>query len=68
MKSNLKLYRARDGFSQTELADKVGVTRQTIGFIEKGTFAPSIVLVLKICQVFNCKVEDLFELEEKDYE
>ncbi|QNR07026.1 helix-turn-helix transcriptional regulator [Macrococcoides canis] len=64
LKSHLKEYRAKLNMNQSELAEKVGVTRQTIGFIEKGTISPSITLVLKICNVFQCKVEDLFELED----
>jgi len=64
LKSHLKEYRAKFNMNQSELAKRVGVTRQTIGFIEKGTISPSITLVLKICRVFQCKVEDLFELED----
>lgn len=64
LKSHLKEYRAKFNMNQSELAKRVGVTRQTIGFIEKGTISPSITLVLKICHVFQCKVEDLFELED----
>lgn len=63
LKSHLKEYRAKFNMNQSELANRVGVTRQTIGFIEKGTISPSITLVLKLCRVFQCKVEDLFELE-----
>ncbi|TDM05218.1 helix-turn-helix transcriptional regulator [Macrococcus lamae] len=65
LKSRLKEFRAREGMSQSELADRVNVTRQTIGFIEKGTFSPSITLVLKICREFDCTVEDLFTLEDE---
>lgn len=64
LKSHLKEYRAKFNMNQSELANRVGVTRQTIGFIEKGTISPSITLVLKLCRVFQCKVEDLFELED----
>ncbi len=64
LKSHLKEYRAKFNMNQSELAKRVGVTRQTIGFIEKGTISPSITLVLKLCRVFQCKVEDLFELED----
>lgn len=68
LKSHLKEYRAKLNMNQSELAEKVGVTRQTIGFIEKGTISPSITLVLKICNVLQCKVEDLFELEDVENE
>ncbi|UTH13892.1 helix-turn-helix transcriptional regulator [Macrococcus equipercicus] len=66
--SRLKEYRARERISQSELANRVNVTRQTIGFIEKGTFSPSITLVLKICHEFDCRVEDLFTLEDESNE
>ncbi|MGP4071793.1 helix-turn-helix transcriptional regulator [Piscibacillus sp. B03] len=56
--------RARHGFSQTELANQVGVTRQTIGFIEKGDFSPSITLALSLAQSLQTSVDDLFWLEE----
>ena len=46
--------------SQQELADAVGVTRQTIFSIEKSRFIPSTMLALKIAQFFNKKVEEIF--------
>ena len=49
--------------TQQELADRVGVTRQTILAIEKGRFNPSTKLVLRIAQVFGVSVEDIFYLE-----
>ncbi len=59
--------RARMHISQQELADKVGVIRQTIAAIEQGRFNPSTVLALKIANVFNISVEQLFELEDSDW-
>ena len=53
--------------TQEELARKVGVTRQTIIYIEKGKFNPSVKLALKIAKVLGCSVEELFELEEGDW-
>lgn len=67
MKNRVKEYRARFNYSQTKLAELVGVTRQTIGFIEREKMLPSILLALKIAKVFQCKVEDLFILEEDDH-
>ena len=52
--------------SQSELAKKAGVTRQTIGLIESGDFNPSIKLCLAICKALNCKLDDLFWEEEND--
>ncbi|PWU67297.1 helix-turn-helix transcriptional regulator [Gracilibacillus dipsosauri] len=66
MKNRLKEYRARYGYSQEKLATLIGVTRQTIGFIEKQKMLPSVLLAIKLAKVFQCKVEELFLLEEGD--
>ncbi len=46
--------------TQIELAEKVGVTRQTIISIEKGNYVPSVALALRLATVFSCSVEELF--------
>lgn len=61
--NKVKELRARFGFTQGDLGDRVGVTRQTIGFIEKGDFSPSISLALKMAIEFEIKVDELFWLE-----
>ena len=66
MKNNLRVERARVRMTQQELADKTGVTRQTIVAIEQGKFNPSTVLALKMARVFGVTIEALFELEDKD--
>ena len=66
MKNNLRVERARVRMTQKELADKTGVTRQTIVAIEQGKFNPSTVLALKMARVFGVTIEALFELEETD--
>ena len=66
MKNNMKVERARLDMSQQELADALGVSRQTINAIEKGKFNPSTVLALKISAVFNLSVNEIFELEAED--
>lgn len=66
MKNNLRVERARVRMTQQELADKTGVTRQTIVAIEQGKFNPSTVLALKMAQVFGVTIEALFELEDTD--
>ena len=66
MKNNIKIERARHNFTQGDLADKVGVSRQTINSIETKKYIPSAVLALKIAKIFNMKVDDLFELEDED--
>lgn len=54
--------------TQQELADRVGVTRQTIVSIEKGSYNPSVGLALRIAEVFGVPVEALFEIDrENDY-
>ena len=50
--------------SQTELGKRCGVSRQTISSIERGDYHPSIVLVIKLAQIFNKSIEELFWLEE----
>lgn len=51
--------------TQQELADKVGVTRQTIVAIEKGNYSPSLELAFRLARVFNLQVEDVFTYEEQ---
>lgn len=66
MKNNLRVERAIVRISQQQLAEAVGVSRQTINAIETGKFVPSTVLALKIARHFAKHVEDIFELEEND--
>lgn len=68
MKNSIRVERARHDMTQAELAEKVNVARQTIIAIEAGKFVPSTVLAFKIAKVLNCKADDMFELEEKDWE
>lgn len=62
LKNRLKELRARDGLNQQELANKVGVSRQMISIIERGEVQPSIIIALKIAQVFDEKVENIFSI------
>ena len=66
MKNTLKVQRARADITQGALADKIGVSRQTINSIESGRYVPSTVLALKLASVLNVTVEELFELEIDD--
>jgi putative transcriptional regulator len=66
LKNTIKVERARKGFTQADLAEKVGVTRLTIHSIEAGKFNPSVMLALKIADCFGTRVEELFELENDD--
>lgn len=66
MTTSLKVARAQHNLTQQQLADKVGVSRQTINSIEAGRYVPSTVLSLKISEVFQTTVNELFVLEEGD--
>lgn len=69
IKNKIREYRARDEITQEELADRVGVTRQTILAIEKGKYYPSLKLAFDIAQVFNMGIEKVFYIKErKTYE
>lgn len=68
MKTILRKFRFQRGeLSQQQLADMVGVSRQTIVSIERGDYAPSVKLALLLAEKLGVKVEDLFTLEEKDH-
>ncbi len=56
--------RNQRGFTRQQLADSVEVHYQTIGYIERGEYSPSLVLALRIAKVLDAKVEDVFTLEE----
>lgn len=66
MKNRLKVERAERNLSQADLAERIGVSRQTINSIESGRYVPSTVLVLKLAIVLKRTVEELFQLEEND--
>lgn len=62
---HLKAHRVERGWTQEQLADFVGVTRQTILSIEHLRYSPSIELALKLARQFGVPVEALFQLEER---
>ena len=64
MKNNLKVHRAMHDLTQEELANKLGVTRQTIIAIEKEKYDPSLVLAFKIAKFFEVQIEDIFIYQE----
>ena len=68
MKNNLEQLRKVNNLSQDEFANLMGVSRQTISSLENGRYNPSIVLAFKIARYFKLKVEDVFIMEEEDYE
>jgi putative transcriptional regulator len=63
MKTRIKELRARDGLTQVELAKRVGVRRETIVFLEKGKYNPSLQLAWNIARIFDLPIEDVFLLE-----
>ena len=64
IKNRIKEYRARYDMKQEELADRVGVRRETIGNLEKGKYNPSLVLAWHIAKVFGATIEEIFTVEE----
>lgn len=66
MKNRIRVGRAEMRMTQQQLAETVGVSRQTIHAIENGRFVPSAVLALKIARTFRKSVEEVFSLEEED--
>jgi putative transcriptional regulator len=62
LRNRLKVLRAERDWTQADLADAVGVSRKTINTIERGVFAPSAVLALRIARVFDAAMEDVFTL------
>lgn len=66
MKNSIRVERAIKDITQQELAQAVGVSRQTINSIESGKYIPSTVLALKIAQFFGKRAEHIFELEDTD--
>ena len=66
MKNNIRVQRAVVRLTQQQLAEQVGVSRQTINAIESSKFIPSTLLALKIARTFRRPVEAIFQLEEED--
>jgi putative transcriptional regulator len=66
MKNTIRIERAIKNMTQADLAEAVGVSRQTINTIESNKYVPSTVLALKISKVFNKALEEIFILETTD--
>jgi putative transcriptional regulator len=64
MRNRLKVLRAEHDWSQADLADALGVSRQTVNSIETGKYDPSLPLALRIGRLFNQAVEEIFFLDE----
>jgi putative transcriptional regulator len=61
VKNRLKELRAAKGWSQGDLADALGVSRQSINALETGKFDPSLPLAFRIARLFNKRIEDIFD-------
>jgi len=61
--NRIAVFRAEMSMSRKDLADLVGVNPQTIGYLERGDYAPSVELALKLAAVFKAPVEALFSLK-----
>jgi len=66
MKNNIRVERAIKNITQGELAEQVGVSRQTINSMESNKYVPSTILALKIARVFDKPLEQVFMLEDGD--
>lgn len=64
MKNRLRVLRAERGWSQAELAGRVGVSRQAVNAIETGKYDPSLPLAFKLARLFDMPVEDVFDDEQ----
>ena len=67
LENRIRSLREAYQWTQEQLANRVGVTRQTILFIEKGKYVPSLPLALKLSKVFQQSVNELFWLQEDEY-
>lgn len=65
LKTKIHEFRKERGMQQAELAELVGVRRETIGNLENGKYNPSLKLAMDIAKVFECKVEDIFSFIEE---
>lgn len=61
MKNRLRVLRAERGWSQAELADRLGVSRQSVNAIETGKYDPSLPLAFKIARIFSLRIEEIFD-------
>lgn len=66
MQNSIKVQRAIHDLTQAALAEKIGVSRQTINAMEKNKYVPSTVLALKLAKLFKVSVEEIFKLEDNE--
>ena len=68
MKNRLEEIRKAKGITQEELANALGVSRQTVGSLENGRYNPSIILAFKLARFFEVSIEEVFIYEEGQHE
>ncbi|WP_107038701.1 helix-turn-helix transcriptional regulator [Brumimicrobium mesophilum] len=68
MKNSIKVERAKKNITQAELAKLAKVSRQTINAMELGKYVPSTVLALRLAQIFEVEISEIFVLEDSDWE
>jgi len=68
MKNDVKITRIKAELTQKELADAVGITRQTVSLIEKGKYNPSLKLCLQICYAVNATLDEIFWIDRRDFD
>lgn len=68
MKNHVKIARVKVNLTQQQLADAVGISRQTVLRIEKGSFNPSLKLCLLICYTVNATLDEIFWVNQGDFE
>lgn len=68
MKNSIKVERAKKNITQAKLAEMAKVSRQTINAMELGKYVPSTVLALKLSSIFDVEVNEIFELEDRDWD
>ena len=66
MQTKLKVYRAMHNITQEDLANAIGITRQTVIAMEKGKYNPSLALAFKIARYFKVKIEDVFVYDQNN--
>jgi putative transcriptional regulator len=64
LQNNIRAAREARGWTQADLAERIGVTRKTINTVENGVFVPSTIVALKLARALECRVEDIFLLSD----
>lgn len=67
MKNHVKIARVKADLTQQQLADAVGITRQTVSLIEKGKYNPSLKLCLQICYAVTATLDEIFWINQEDF-